>query len=122
MERLRRIRDMDERHHLTLMCRDLSEIAPVRERGQRAVPAAQARHARQLHVHPARDARGAAPPAARRAQDHRRARPEPSGGARAARGADEPMLSSTLLLPGDGAAADRRAGDPRRASSTRSTS
>jgi tRNA threonylcarbamoyl adenosine modification protein (Sua5/YciO/YrdC/YwlC family) len=27
MERLRRIRDVDDRHHLTLMCRDLSEIA-----------------------------------------------------------------------------------------------
>lgn len=27
MQRLRRIRDIDERHHLTLMCRDLSEIA-----------------------------------------------------------------------------------------------
>lgn len=25
--RLRRVRDMDEKHHLTLMCRDLSEIA-----------------------------------------------------------------------------------------------
>jgi tRNA threonylcarbamoyl adenosine modification protein (Sua5/YciO/YrdC/YwlC family) len=27
MVRLRRIRDVDERHHFTLMCRDLSEIA-----------------------------------------------------------------------------------------------
>lgn len=27
LERLRAIREMDERHHLTLMCRDLSEIA-----------------------------------------------------------------------------------------------
>ncbi|HUQ26139.1 MAG TPA: L-threonylcarbamoyladenylate synthase [Burkholderiales bacterium] len=27
VERLRRIRDVDERHHLTLMCRDVSEIA-----------------------------------------------------------------------------------------------
>lgn len=27
VERIRRIRDVDERHHLTLMCRDLSEIA-----------------------------------------------------------------------------------------------
>lgn len=27
MERIRRIREVDERHHLTLMCRDLSEIA-----------------------------------------------------------------------------------------------
>lgn len=26
MERIRRIRDVDERHHFTLMCRDLSEI------------------------------------------------------------------------------------------------
>jgi tRNA threonylcarbamoyl adenosine modification protein (Sua5/YciO/YrdC/YwlC family) len=27
VERLRRIRDIDEKHHLTLLCRDLSEIA-----------------------------------------------------------------------------------------------
>ncbi|MFM9968158.1 MAG: L-threonylcarbamoyladenylate synthase [Burkholderiales bacterium] len=27
MQRLRRIRDIDEQHHLTLMCRDLSEIS-----------------------------------------------------------------------------------------------
>ena len=27
VERIRRIRDVDERHHLTLMCRDLSEIS-----------------------------------------------------------------------------------------------
>ena len=27
MERIRRIRELDDRHHLTLMCRDLSEIA-----------------------------------------------------------------------------------------------
>ena len=27
MERIRRIRELDERHHLTLMCRDLSQIA-----------------------------------------------------------------------------------------------
>jgi tRNA threonylcarbamoyl adenosine modification protein (Sua5/YciO/YrdC/YwlC family) len=27
LERLRRVRGIDERHHLTLMCRDLSEIA-----------------------------------------------------------------------------------------------
>ena len=27
LERIRRIREVDERHHFTLMCRDLSEIA-----------------------------------------------------------------------------------------------
>jgi tRNA A37 threonylcarbamoyladenosine synthetase subunit TsaC/SUA5/YrdC len=40
MERLRRIRGVDERHHFTLMCRDLSEIGTYRARRQRAVPAA----------------------------------------------------------------------------------
>jgi len=29
LERMRAIRDMDERHHLTLMCRDLSEIGAM---------------------------------------------------------------------------------------------
>ena len=30
MQRLRSIRKIDDKHHLTLMCRDLSEIAPTR--------------------------------------------------------------------------------------------
>jgi len=29
VERMRRIRDIDERHHLTMMCRDLSEIGTL---------------------------------------------------------------------------------------------
>ena len=40
IERLRRIRGVDERHHLTLMCRDLAEVAKVaRLRGFTVVPA-----------------------------------------------------------------------------------
>ena len=46
VERLRRIRGIDERHHLTLMCRDLSEIAQLRDGRRRALPAAQARRRR----------------------------------------------------------------------------
>ena len=54
MQRLRSIREVDDKHHLTLMCRDLSEIAHLRAGGQRAIPAAQGAHAGQLHLHPAR--------------------------------------------------------------------
>ena len=31
VDRLRRIRGVDDRHHLTLLCRDLSEIAGMRK-------------------------------------------------------------------------------------------
>jgi tRNA A37 threonylcarbamoyladenosine synthetase subunit TsaC/SUA5/YrdC len=32
VEQLRRIREVDERHHLTLLCRDLSELASLSRR------------------------------------------------------------------------------------------
>lgn len=41
LDRIRLIRQMDDRHHLTLMVRDLSEIATPCPRRQRAVPFAQ---------------------------------------------------------------------------------
>ena len=85
VERLRRVRGMDERHHLTLMCRDLSEIATYAIVDDAQFRPAEERHAGQLHLHPARDARGAAAPGAPAPQDDRRARSRPSGGARAAR-------------------------------------
>ena len=40
LERIRRIRNVDERHHFTLMCRDLSEIS-----------LAQGHHAGNLYLH-----------------------------------------------------------------------
>lgn len=48
VDRLRRIRQVDEKHHLTLLCRDLSEPGQLRPRGQPAVPPAQAGHARPI--------------------------------------------------------------------------
>jgi tRNA threonylcarbamoyl adenosine modification protein (Sua5/YciO/YrdC/YwlC family) len=42
-EQLRRIRGVDERHHLTLLCRDLSELGELCAGRQPAVPAPEAR-------------------------------------------------------------------------------
>ena len=60
-ENLRRIRGVDDKHHLTLLCRDLSELATYARVDNRAVPAAQARHAGAVHLHPGGDEGGAAP-------------------------------------------------------------
>ena len=100
LQRLRRIRDVDERHHLTLMCRDLSEIATyaivdnVQYRLLRtATPGAYTfilRATRELPrrlLHPRRKTIGM------RVPDHAFAR-----ALLAALG--EPMLSATLSLPG----------------------
>jgi tRNA threonylcarbamoyl adenosine modification protein (Sua5/YciO/YrdC/YwlC family) len=101
LERLRRVRGIDERHHLTLMCRDLSEIA-------RYAKVDDARY---------RLLRGATPgsytfilPARRelprRAQHARRKTVgvripgHPVAHALLAE-LDAPMLSTTLALPGD---------------------
>ena len=101
LERLRRIRDIDERHHLTLMCRDLSEIASysvvddARFRLiKRVTPGSYTfilRATRELPrrlVHPRRKTIGVRVPA------------HPVALALLA-DLNEPMLSATLLLPGD---------------------
>jgi tRNA threonylcarbamoyl adenosine modification protein (Sua5/YciO/YrdC/YwlC family) len=101
IERLRRIRGVDERHHLTLMCRDLSEIGAyaivddARFRLiKRVTPGSYTfilRATRSLPrrlVHPKRKTIGVRVPAHAVAQ------------ALLAE-LDEPMLSATLVLPGD---------------------
>jgi tRNA threonylcarbamoyl adenosine modification protein (Sua5/YciO/YrdC/YwlC family) len=101
IERLRRIRDVDERHHLTLMCRDLSEVGAyaivddARFRLiKRVTPGSYTfilRATRSLSrrlVHPKRKTIGVRVPAHAVAQ------------ALLAE-LDEPMLSATLVLPGD---------------------
>src|SRR5256885_1491379 len=101
IERLRRIRGVDERHHLTLMCRDLSEIGAyaivddARFRLiKRVTPGSYTfilRATRSLPrrlAHPKRKTIGVRVPA--HAVAH----------ALLAE-LDEPMLSTTLLLPGD---------------------
>ncbi len=101
LERLRRLRGIDERHHLTLMCRDLSEIAnyaivdDARFRLiKRVTPGSYTfilRATRQLPrrlVHPKRKTIGVRVPAHAVAL------------ALLAE-INEPMLSATLVLPGD---------------------
>ena len=101
IERLRQVRDVDERHHLTLMCRDLSEVGAyaivddARFRLiKRVTPGSYTfilRATRSLPrrlVHPKRKTIGVRVPA--HAVAH----------ALLAE-IDEPMLSSTLILPGD---------------------
>ena len=101
VERLRRIRAIDERHHLTLMCRDLSEIAryaSVDDRRYRLIRSATPgsytfilRARRELPrrlLHPRHKTIGVRIPG------------HPVAHALLAE-LDSPMLSTTLLLPGD---------------------
>ncbi len=101
LERLRRLRQVDERHHLTLICRDLSEIATYAIVGnaqyrllKAATPGSYTfilRATRELPrrlLHPKRKTIGVRVPSHAVAQ------------ALLAE-LNEPMLSATLQLPGD---------------------
>jgi tRNA threonylcarbamoyl adenosine modification protein (Sua5/YciO/YrdC/YwlC family) len=101
LQRLRRIRGVDDKHHLTLMCRDLSEIATyaiVDNVQYRLLKAATpgsytfilraTREVPRRLMHPRRKTIGVRVPA--HAVAHALLRE-----------LDEPMLSATLSLPGD---------------------
>ncbi|MEO6022891.1 MAG: L-threonylcarbamoyladenylate synthase [Burkholderiales bacterium] len=101
MERLRRIRDVDDHHHLTLVCRDLSEIAKfakvdnVQYRFLRAhTPGSYtfilqaSREVPRRLLHPKRSTIGL------RVPDHALVRALLAE-------LDEPLLSTTLILPGE---------------------
>jgi tRNA threonylcarbamoyl adenosine modification protein (Sua5/YciO/YrdC/YwlC family) len=101
MERIRAIRDVDERHHLTLVCRDLAEIgqyARIDNVQFRLIKAATpgsytfilqaTREVPKRLLHPSRRTIGM------RIPDHRVAQALLTE-------LGEPLLSSTMLLPGD---------------------
>jgi tRNA threonylcarbamoyl adenosine modification protein (Sua5/YciO/YrdC/YwlC family) len=101
MERIRRIRELDERHHLSLVCRDLAEIAQyakVDNSQFRLLKAATpgsytfilraTREVPKRLMHPSRRTIGL------RVPDHAVAQA-------LLEELREPLLSSTLLLPGD---------------------
>src|SRR6185295_6393441 len=101
LERLRRVRGFDERHHLTLMCRDLSEIAAyaivddARFRLlKRATPGSYTFILRATREVPRRLAHSRRKTIGVRVPDH------PVAHALLAE-LNEPMLSATLLLPGE---------------------
>jgi tRNA threonylcarbamoyl adenosine modification protein (Sua5/YciO/YrdC/YwlC family) len=102
VERLRRVRRMDERHHLTLMCRDLSEIAAyaivddARFRLlKRATPGSYTFILRATREVPRRLAHSRRKTIGVRVPGH------PVAHALLAE-LNEPMLSATLLLPAEG--------------------
>jgi tRNA threonylcarbamoyl adenosine modification protein (Sua5/YciO/YrdC/YwlC family) len=101
MERIRAIRNVDERHHLTLVCRDLAEIgqyARVNNVQFRLLKAATpgsytfilqaTREVPKRLLHPSRRTIGV------RVPDHKAAQALLAE-------IGEPLLSSTLMLPGD---------------------
>ena len=53
MERILAIRKIDQKHHLTLMCADLSELGTYAKVDNAQIPPAQSSYARQLHLYPA---------------------------------------------------------------------
>ncbi|MBK1644933.1 threonylcarbamoyl-AMP synthase [Thiocapsa imhoffii] len=101
MERIRRIRQLDDKHHFTLVCRDLSEITTYAKIDNQAfrllksltpgpytfIHEATKQVPRRL-LHPKRKAIGI------RVPDHEICRALLSE-------LDQPVLSSTLILPGD---------------------
>jgi tRNA threonylcarbamoyl adenosine modification protein (Sua5/YciO/YrdC/YwlC family) len=102
-QRLRQVRGMDDKHHLTLMCRDLSEIATVA-----IVDNAQFRLLRQATPGSYTFILRATKEVPRRLQHPRRRTIGVRVPAHAVTQAllaelGEPMLSATLILPGDDA-------------------
>ena len=100
IDRIRSIRGLDDKHHLTLVCQDFAQLGQFVLGAERGVPRRQGGDAGQLHVHPARDA-----------EVPRRLRHpgKKTVGVRIPRHAvtqalleelGEPLVSSTLLLPG----------------------
>lgn len=101
LERLRRIRGIDERHHLTLMCRDLSEIARyamIDDARYRIVR--QATPGSYTFILPARREVPRRAQHARRKTIGVRIPGHPVAHALLAE-LDAPMLSATLVLPGE---------------------
>jgi tRNA threonylcarbamoyl adenosine modification protein (Sua5/YciO/YrdC/YwlC family) len=100
LDRIRQIRQIDERHHLTLMVRDLSEIAHF-ARVDNAVPAAQGDNAGQLHLHSRRHQGTAAPLVAPKRKTIGLRIPNHPVALALLEELNEPLLTTTLQLPGD---------------------
>ncbi len=101
MERIRQIRDVDERHHFTLVCRDLSEIGTFAK-----VDNAQYRLLKMHTPGPFTFILKATRELPRRLAHHKRATigvrvPEHVVATALLRELNEPILSSTLILPGE---------------------
>jgi len=70
-DKLRRIRGVDDKHHLTLLCRDLSELANYARVDNRQYRLLKAATPGALHLHSGSQQGSAAPGQSPLAQDHR---------------------------------------------------
>jgi tRNA threonylcarbamoyl adenosine modification protein (Sua5/YciO/YrdC/YwlC family) len=97
---LRRIRGVDDKHHLTLLCRDLSELANYARVDNKQFRLLKAATPGPLHLHPRGQQGSAAPPEPPFAQDHRPARARAQGAAGLLELHGAPLLATTLIPRG----------------------
>ena len=102
LERIKKLRRLDDKHHFTLVCHDFAQLGQLVHLSNAAFRADQGGDARALHVHPAGDRRRAEAADAPE-EAHRRACASPTTRSSQALLAElgEPLLSSTLLMPGE---------------------
>jgi tRNA A37 threonylcarbamoyladenosine synthetase subunit TsaC/SUA5/YrdC len=86
MERIRGIRNLDDGHNFTLVCRDFSAISLYAKIDNTAVPADQGLYTGAVYIHPDRHPRGSKTASACASAHHRYTDPRFSGGNRPARG------------------------------------
>ena len=102
--KLRRIRGIDDKHHLALLCRDLSEIAQYAQVDNVQYRLLKSVDAGPLRVHPARhEARYRSASRIRRGRRSACACPDNAIAQALLHELDGPLLSSTLMLPGESA-------------------
>ncbi len=101
LDRIRQIRHLDDRHHFTLVCQDFAQLGQFVQINNAVFRLVKASTPGQLHLHPAGHQGGAAPAAAPEEADRRRAHPRHTVTQALLAELGEPLVSSTLLLPGE---------------------
>ena len=110
-DRILRIRELDDRHHFTLMCKDFAQLGQFVHVDNSAFRAIKAATPGPLHVHPARHRRGAEAADAPEEAHRRCPDPRPRVVCALLEELGEPILTSTLILPGETEARTHGLGD-----------
>ncbi len=100
MERICRIRQLPDGHNFTLMCRDLSELSTYSFVDNVAFRLMKKQHAGQLYLHPEGDEGSATPSVAGKRKTIGMRVPSNPIAQALLEALGEPMLSTSLMLPG----------------------
>jgi tRNA threonylcarbamoyl adenosine modification protein (Sua5/YciO/YrdC/YwlC family) len=100
-DRIRRIRGLDDRHHFTFVCADFAQLGQFVQLDNAAFRSIKAVTPGPVHLHPDRDQGGAAPARTPEEEDGGRADPDSAVVQALVRELGKPLVSSSLLLPGD---------------------